>query len=281
MNGRWIARGREILLDPRPRILGIVNVTPDSFSDGGLSDTPEKAAARARALVDDGADLLDLGGESSRPGAEVVPAEEELRRVLPVVEALAASVPVPISVDTCKGSVARRCLEAGAAIINDITSLEDPETARAVVEFEAGLVLMHMRGNPRTMNQDPRFADVVTEVYDELAERLDRAIRAGIPAERIALDPGIGFGKMLDHNLLLLRNLGRFATLGRPILIGTSRKGFLGDLTGRDRTQRATASVVSALAAATKGAKILRVHDVGPLCDAFKVWEAQVGWEAT
>lgn len=280
MTAGWTARGRDILPDRRPRIMGIVNVTPDSFSDGGQADTLDRAVARARALVDEGAELIDVGGESTRPGADIVPVEEELRRVLPVVEALAASIHVPISVDTSKGLVARRCLEAGASIINDVTSLEDPETARAVADFGAGLVLMHMRGNPRTMNLNPSFLDVVTEVYDELAERLDRAEKAGIPARQIAIDPGIGFGKLLDHNLAILRNLDRFAQLGRPILIGTSRKGFLGELTGRDRSQRAAASVASALAAATRGANILRVHDVGPLADALKVWEAQIGWEA-
>jgi dihydropteroate synthase len=262
--------------------MGVLNITPDSFSDGGRILTPAEAAATARRLVDDGADLLDLGGESSRPGADPVPLDEELRRVIPAVEAVAASVSVPISVDTTKPAVARRALDAGASVVNDIRGLAgDPEMTRLAVETGAGVVVMHMAGTPRTMQLAPRYGDVVTEVHDFLARQVEAAEAAGLPRERVAIDPGIGFGKTFDHNLDLLRNLGRFASLGCVVLIGTSRKGFLGTLTGRGVTERATASVVSSLAAAVAGALVVRVHDVAPMADAVKVWSAIRGWERT
>ncbi len=279
---RWEARGRLIVPegDRVPRIMGVVNVTPDSFSDGGRLPTQADASALARQLVADGADLIDIGGESSRPGSDQVVLAEELRRVVPAVEAIAASVSVPISVDTTKAEVARLALEAGAAIINDITALgDDPGMSHVVADLDAGLVLMHMQGTPRTMQEAPRYDDVVNEVYEFLARRIEQAERSGIPRERIAIDPGIGFGKSLDHNLQLLRNLPRFATLGCAVLIGTSRKGFLGALTGRAVHQRETASVVSSLAAATTGASVVRVHDVGPMADALRIWSALRGWD--
>lgn len=279
----WEARGRVIVAaeDPVPRIMGVVNTTPDSFSDGGQHDSATAAIAHALRLVDDGADLLDIGGESSRPGAEVVPVAEELRRVLPVVADLSARSPIPISIDTTKAEVARQAVEAGALIVNDIQGLTgDPELTRVVVEYGAGVVLMHMAGTPATMQNNPTYQDVVTEVHDFLARRIDAAEKAGIPRSHIAIDPGIGFGKTNDHNLQLLRNLRRFASLGCVVLIGTSRKGLLGKITGRPVEQRATASAVSALAAATLGARVLRVHDVGATADAVKVWTAQVGWDS-
>jgi dihydropteroate synthase len=260
--------------------MGIVNVTPDSFSDGGRSRTPEDALAHALRLVDEGAEILDVGGESSRPGAEPVPVVEELRRVIPVVEALSGRVDVPISVDTTKAEVARRALDAGAIIINDIRALEgDPAMARVVADRGAGVVLMHMAGTPRTMQVDPRYEDVVAEVRDALAARIVEVERLGIPRVRIAIDPGIGFGKTFAHNLELLRNLDQFANLGCAVLIGTSRKGFLGTLTGRPVDRRETASVVSSLAAALKGANVVRVHDVAPMADAIKTWTAIQGWD--
>jgi dihydropteroate synthase len=278
----WEAIDRPIVTDRVPRVMGIVNVTPDSFSDGGRARTPEDAIAHALRLVDEGADLLDVGGESSRPGAEPVPLDEELRRVVPVVEALARRVAVPISVDTTKLEVARRALDAGASIINDIQALGgDPALGRLVAGRRSGVVLMHMAGTPRTMQDDPRYDDVVAEVRDELGRRVAAAEQLGIPRCRIAVDPGIGFGKTLEHNLALLRNLDRFATLGCVVLIGTSRKGFLGTLTGRPVAGRATASVVSSLAAALKGANVLRVHDVAPMVDAIKTWTALHGWDET
>ena len=275
----WEACGKAIVTDRVPRVMGIVNVTPDSFSDGGRADGSEAAVAHALRLVDEGADLLDIGGESSRPGAEPVPLDEELRRVIPVVEALAARVQVPISVDTTKAEVARAAIAAGAVIINDIQGLGgDPELARAVAESHAGVVLMHMAGTPRTMQDDPRYGDVVAEVRDFLGRRIAAAETLGIPRSQVAIDPGIGFGKTLAHNLELLRNLDQFATLGCAVLIGTSRKGLLGTLTGRPIDQRAVASVVSSLAAAVHGANVVRVHDVAAMVDAIKTWTALYGW---
>ena len=275
---RWEACGRAIVADGVPKVMGIVNITPDSFSDGGLAGTLEGAVVHALHLVAEGADLLDVGGESSRPGAEPVPLDEELRRVIPVVEALAPRVAVPISVDTTKAEVARQALRAGASIINDIRGLDgDPELSRLVAEAGAGVVLMHMAGTPQTMQDNPRYDDVVREVRDDLARRIERAEASGIPRDRIAIDPGIGFGKTFEHNLELLRNLDRFANLGCALLVGTSRKGFLGTLTGRPVGGRATASVVSSLAAVVRGAHVVRVHDVGPMVDAIKVWTALFG----
>ena len=275
---RWEACGRAIVAGGVPKVMGIVNVTPDSFSDGGMAGTLEGAVAYALRLIAEGADLLDLGGESSRPGAEPVPLDEELRRVIPVVEALRTLVTVPISVDTTKAEVARQALRAGASIVNDIRGLDgDPELSRLVAEAGAGVVLMHMAGTPQTMQVDPRYDDVVREVRDDLARRIERAEASGIPRDRIAIDPGVGFGKTLAHNLELLRNLDRFANLGCALLVGTSRKGFLGTLTGRPVGGRATASVVSSLAAVARGANVVRVHDVGPMVDAIKVWTALHG----
>ncbi len=275
----WIARGVAILPDARPRVMGILNVTPDSFSDGGRSFDLGAAIANALALIAEGADILDVGGESSRPGAEVVAVDEELRRVLPVIESIAAALPhVPISIDTAKPEVARRALAAGAWIVNDIGGLRDPEMLRVVADSDAGVVVMHMAGTPRTMQDDPSYQDLVREVRDYLMAQVDRAGRAGIAPERVAVDPGIGFGKTHAHNLELLRNTARFANLGCALLVGTSRKGFLGKITGRPTDQRAAASVASSLAAAVQGANVLRVHDVGAMSDAIKVWGAVNGW---
>jgi dihydropteroate synthase len=273
----WIARGRVVADGDRPRVMGIVNATPDSFSDGGLAFRPADALARAEALAADGADILDVGGESSRPGAEVVATDEEIRRVVPVIEALSARLSVPVSIDTTKPEVARLALEAGAAIVNDITALSDPAMLALAAEYEAGVVLMHMQGTPQTMQLDPHYDDVVAEVLAYLADRIAAAERAGIPRERIAIDPGIGFGKRKSHNLALLRHLDRFATLGCAILVGVSRKGFLTKLTGRDARTRPTASVVCNLAAIQRGAGIVRVHDVAEMVEAVQVWEAVGG----
>jgi dihydropteroate synthase len=276
---RWLARGHLIVGDGRPKVMGVVNVTPDSFSDGGWATDPAAALALALRLQGEGADLLDVGGESSRPGAGPVEVGEELRRVLPAVEAMAGAVAVPISVDTTKAEVARRALQAGASIVNDITALAgDPDMPRVLAACDAGVVLMHMQGTPATMQLDPRYEDVVAEVYEFLARRVEWAETRGIGRDRIAIDPGIGFGKTFEHNLELLRNLGRFATLGCAVLVGTSRKGFLGRLTGRPVSERAAASAVSSLAALARGAHLVRVHDVGPMADAIKVWEAVHGW---
>jgi dihydropteroate synthase len=276
----WEACGQTIVAEGVPRVMGIVNVTPDSFSDGGRTLAIDDAVSEALRLVAEGADMLDIGGESSRPGAEPVGLDEELRRVVPVVEALATRVNVPISIDTTKSEVARQSLRAGASIINDITALGgDPDLARVVADAGAGVVLMHMAGTPATMQEDPRYGDVVAEVRDHLASRIAWAGSQGIPRTRIAIDPGIGFGKTFAHNLELLRNLDQFANLGCAVLIGTSRKGFLGVLTGQPVPERATASVVSSLAAITRGARVVRVHDVAPMVDAIKVWGALRGWD--
>jgi dihydropteroate synthase len=278
----WEACGRTILAahDPVPKVMGIVNLTPDSFSGVGpglrLGDSVEYAAR----LAAEGAGLLDLGGESSRPGAEPVTLADELERVIPVLDAVSSRVTVPISIDTTKAEVARQALRLGASVINDISALgADPEMAALAATTGAGVVLMHMQGLPRTMQVEPQYDDVIAEVYEFLARRLDWAQARGIPRERIAIDPGIGFGKTNEHNLQLLRNLDRFDTLGCVVLVGASRKGFLGKITGRPIAERATASVAVALAACLRGARVVRMHDVAQMVDAIRVWEAVRGWE--
>ncbi len=276
----WRAGDLILVDDPHPRVMGIVNVTPDSFSDGGKAFDPALAAAHALGLVEQGADILDLGGESSRPGAEPVSVAEELRRVLPAIEAIRDRIPaVPLSIDTAKPEVARKALSAGAVIVNDIGGLTDPAMRRIISESDCGVVLMHMAGTPRTMQANPSYGDVVEDVRDFLARQVDLAEADGIARERIALDPGIGFGKTYEHNVRLLQSMGRFANLGCVALIGTSRKGFLKAISGRPVEQRLTASVVSSLAALRLGASVVRVHDVGPMVDAIKVWGAVLGWE--
>jgi len=265
--------GKFRLFLERPLVMGIVNVTPDSFSDGGRHFDAARAIAHGRQLVEEGADLLDIGGESSRPGAQSVSAEEELRRVLPVIEAL-AGVGVPLSVDTVKPEVMRRAAAAGASVINDIAALQAPGALEAAAASDAAVCLMHMQGEPRTMQADPSYGDVVAEVRDFLAARVAAAQAAGIAAERIVVDPGFGFGKRLAHNLALLRHLGQFADLGACVLAGLSRKSMLGEITGRKVSQRDTASVAAALLAARNGARILRVHDVAATKDALAVWAA-------
>ena len=244
--------------------MGVVNVTPDSFSDGGVNLDPDVAAASARRMVTDGAAIVDVGGESTRPGAEGVTADEELRRVVPVLERLAGGG-VPVSIDTSKAAVARRALELGAELVNDVTALRgDPALAEVVAESGAYLCLMHMRGDPRTMQADPRYDDVVSEVAAFLEERLRAAVAAGIPEELICLDPGIGFGKTTEHNFELVRRLPELTALGRPVLVGFSRKSSLGKLLGDPgaTTGSVAASVGAAVAAYERGATILRVHDV-------------------
>jgi dihydropteroate synthase len=253
--------------------MGIVNVTPDSFSDGGRFATADLAIEHGLRLAAEGADILDIGGESSRPGSQPISLDDELSRVLPVVRGLVGLVRVPISVDTTKAEVARQAIEAGAAVINDITGgTGDPQMIAVVRDSGAGIVLMHMQGTPATMQENPTYADVVAEVRGFLAERLRIWEVAGVPAERIAVDPGIGFGKTFAHNLTLLRHLDAIAALGRPVVLGVSRKGFLGQITGRPRTERAVASVAAACYCAARGtAHVLRVHDVAPTVDAAKV----------
>jgi dihydropteroate synthase len=255
-----------------PLVMGIVNVTPDSFSDGGLFLDAEAAIAHGRELVAEGADILDVGGESTRPGAEPVGADEEIRRVIPVIEALAADG-VRISIDTTKASVARRALQAGATIVNDVSAFRfDPELAGVVAEAGATCVLMHMLGEPRTMQRDPRYGDVVDDVRAFLAERLAFAVAAGIDETRVWLDPGIGFGKTIDHNLELLARLDEIVALGRPVVVGTSRKSFLGTITGRaDASERVAGTIATNVLALERGARVFRVHDVAQARDALLV----------
>ncbi len=247
---------------PRPSVMGVVNVTPDSFSDAGVNFDPADAVASARRMLDEGAAIVDVGGESTRPGAEGVSTDEELRRVVPVLEQLSGA---PVSIDTSKAEVARRALELGAELVIDVTALRgDPALAEVVAESGAYLCLMHMQGEPRTMQADPRYDDVVSEIAAFLEERLGAAVAAGIAEERICLDPGIGFGKTVEHNFELIRRLDELTALGRPVVIGFSRKSSLGKLLGDPQatTGSVAASVGVAVAAYERGATILRVHDV-------------------
>jgi dihydropteroate synthase len=265
--------GRYSLPLDRPLVMGVLNVTPDSFSDGGRFFGREDAVAHARRMVEEGADLLDIGGESSRPGAAAVTPDEELARVLPVLEAL-HELRVPISVDTRRPRVMREALAAGASMINDVEALEAPGALESVAASGCAVCLMHKKGDPATMQQDPRYDDVVGEVRDYLAARIAAAVRAGIARERIVADPGFGFGKTAAHNLELLQRLAEFASLGVPVLAGLSRKSTLGAITGRPVGERLAASVAAALLAAQAGATILRVHDVKETRDALAVWQA-------
>jgi dihydropteroate synthase len=252
-------------------IMGVVNVTPDSFSDGGSFEEPAAAVAHARRLAAEGAGILDVGGESTRPGADPVPAQEELRRVIPVIEGL-DGVGARISIDTMKLAVAEAAVDAGASYVNDVTAFRnDPELAAFVADRGLDCCLMHMLGEPRTMQRDPRYGDVVADVKAFLSERMEAAMRAGVPEERIQLDPGIGFGKTLEHNLELLRRLEELTDLGRPLVIGTSRKSFLGRITGRDVTERVHGTTATCVLALERGARVFRVHDVAAVADALAV----------
>ncbi|HEX3239081.1 MAG TPA: dihydropteroate synthase [Solirubrobacterales bacterium] len=253
-----------------PRLMGVVNVTPDSFSDGGLFLDPEAAIAHGRELAAQGAAILDVGGESTRPGSQPVPEAEELARVLPVVEALAGDG-ATVSIDTSKSAVAAAALEAGATIVNDVTALRDPGMAALCAERDATVVLMHMRGDPRTMQDAPAYEDVVAEIKDFLSARTAIAVGAGIARERIWLDPGIGFGKTAEHNLELLRRLPELAALGQPLVIGTSRKSFLGKFDGSPAGDRLGGTIATAVLAAASGADVLRVHDVAEVGQALAV----------
>ena len=264
--------GRELRLD-RPRIAGIINITPDSFSGDGLAST-EAAIAHGLKLADDGADLLDVGGESTRPGAEPVSAQDDIARVVPVIEALARRVTLPISIDTSKSEVMRAAVAAGAGMINDVCALRLDGALDAAAALKVPVCLMHMQGEPRTMQDAPHYDDVVSDVRRFLAERIFACEMSGIDKKRIVADPGFGFGKTLEHNLALLRALDEFSALGVPLLVGLSRKGMIGTLTGRDRhADRVAGSAAAALIAVQKGAAIVRVHDVAATRDALAVWE--------
>jgi dihydropteroate synthase len=261
-------------------LMGVVNVTPDSFSDGGRFLDPDAAVAHGARLAEEGAAILDVGGESTRPGAGSVPAEEELRRVLPVIQGLAATLEpsrARLSIDTSKAAVARAALDAGASYVNDVTAFRgDPAMAGLVAERGAECCLMHMLGEPRTMQEDPRYDDVVSDVKAFLEQRLAVAVGEGVPEERVTLDPGIGFGKTLEQNLELLGRLDEIAAIGRPVLVGTSRKSFLGKLTGREVDDRLAGTIATNVLAYARGASVFRVHDVAPLRDALTVAAATV-----
>jgi len=258
----------------RPRVMGILNVTPDSFSDAGRFFDTSLALDHARAMVAAGADLIDVGGESTRPGAAAVDLDDELSRVIPVIEALAAELSVPVSVDTSKPEVMRAGVAAGAGLINDVRALRAPGALRAAADLGVPVCLMHMQGEPRSMQAAPVYDDVVADVRGFLARRMDDCVRSGIRRDRLIVDPGFGFGKTLAHNLRLLARLRDLETLGAPILVGISRKSMLGTITGRDTPLRLSASLAAALIAVQRGAQIVRVHDVAETVDALEVLEA-------
>jgi len=262
----------------RPLIMGIVNVTPDSFSDGGRLQDARQAVSHALALAEQGADILDVGGESTRPGAAPVPVDEELRRVLPVIEELAKRG-LAVSVDTRKPRVMQEALSAGATMVNDVTALRESGAMEVLAGSNAAVCLMHMQGEPQTMQAAPQYRDVVAEVRDFLEQRISACLAAGIERSRLLIDPGFGFGKSLAHNLVLLKNLERLAALGVPVLVGMSRKSMLGALTDKPVDQREYAGIAAHLAAIAHGASVVRVHDVAAMKDAITVWQAVQGAE--
>jgi dihydropteroate synthase len=267
----WSCRGREIDCSAKTGVMGILNVTPDSFSDGGRLPTVESAVARGLEMAGQGADIIDIGGESTRPGAADVPASEEIARTVPVIEKIRRQSDVLISVDTQKADVARAAIDAGADIINDVSALSDPQMAAVVAETGAGLVLMHMQGDPQTMQDDPQYDDVVFDVRKFLEERMAAAMRQGAAEEQVCFDPGIGFGKTDVHNLALINGIPVLAEAGRPVLIGVSRKSLIGRLLGRGVDERLAGSLALAVYSALNGAQILRVHDVIESCDALRL----------
>jgi dihydropteroate synthase len=254
----------------RPVVMGVLNVTPDSFSDGGRFLAAEAAVEHALVMVEEGAAIIDIGGESTRPGADPVPADEELRRILPVIEQLRRATPVVISVDTSKPEVIRGAAAAGAGLINDVRALREPGALEAAAATECAVCLMHMQGDPRTMQQAPSYVDVVKEVKSFLDERAQSCRTAGVSSDRIVIDPGFGFGKTLEHNLELLRRLGELTAGGLPLLVGLSRKSIVGKLTGRGAGERVYGSVALAVIAALNGARIIRAHDVAATVDALR-----------
>lgn len=257
-----------------PRIMGIVNVTPDSFSDGGQHSATESAISHALRLQSEGADVLDIGGESTRPGAQEISETEELQRVIPVIEALAKKIEIPIAVDTSKPGVMRAAVKAGASIINDVFALRRDDALEVAAELKVPVILMHMQGEPHSMQAAPHYDDAVAEVHSFLTQRIFACEMAGISKKNIVIDPGFGFGKSLEHNLALLAQLQKFVELGVPVLAGLSRKSMIGSLTGRDIHERVYGSVAAALIAAQNGAKIIRVHDVAATVDALKILNA-------
>ena len=276
----WDLGVRKLRLTRRPLVMGILNVTPDSFSDGGANFDPDSAVRTAVKMAEDGADIIDIGGESTRPYTDVVAEDEEIRRVMPVIERIAIErmagrLTIPISIDTSKSQVAAAAVDAGAVIINDVTGLEgDPKMIEVAVSRSVGVCVMHMRGTPQTMQDDPVYGDVVQEIHDYLIARLQFCLDRGIPRQRICLDPGIGFGKTHEHNLQLVRGVSRFRDIGCPLLVGHSRKGFIGHLLGDKQADRMAATLAVSLALAASGVDVLRVHDVRQTADALQLFEA-------
>jgi len=274
-SGRVTLRGGVLSLAERVHVMGILNVTPDSFSDGGRYVDADAACAHAMAMIEQGADLLDIGAESSKPGAVAIDEEEERRRLLPIVRELCRRTTMPLSIDTTKAAIAEEALDAGAALINDISALRfDPRMASVVARSGAGVILMHMQGTPATMQRTASYTYVVEDVRAFLAARLEVAQQAGIPRDRILLDPGIGVGKNCEHNVTLLNHLDAFQTLGRPIVVGVSRKAFLGKILGRTIDERLMGTAGAVAVAIMKGARVIRVHDVAPIRDVVKIVEA-------
>jgi len=282
VNSKLETRSSKLILDcngrgldlSRPSVMGILNVTPDSFSDGGVFLSRENALAQAVRMAEEGADIIDVGGESTRPGARPVSTQEEIDRVVPVIEALHDRIPQPISIDTSKADVMRAAVAAGAGFINDVRALRDEGALATAAALNVPVCLMHMQGEPRTMQEDPRYADVVAEVAGFLRDRLRAAREAGIPARSLVIDPGFGFGKTLAHNLELLRSIGKLRDLGAPVLAGLSRKSMIGKALGLPVERRLHPSVALAVMAVQNGASIVRVHDVGPTVEALRMWQA-------
>jgi dihydropteroate synthase len=275
----WQLRQRSIDFGPLPRLMGILNVTPDSFSDGGKFLDARQAIDHGLRLEDEGADLLDIGGESTRPYADPVSTEDELRRIMPVVEGLVGRAAIPLSIDTSKPAVARAALEAGAEIVNDVTALSDPQMRQVVRELQPGLCAMHMRGTPQTMQNEPTYADVVREIGEYLQQRRDQLTADGVAVARVCLDPGIGFGKTTSHNLELLQNCWRFHALGCPLLVGFSRKGLIGKVLGDPDADRLAGGLGVASSLARQGVQILRVHEVAPYRQTLALYAASGGMD--
>lgn len=273
--GLWHCGSYRLNYARRPLIMAILNMTPDSFSDGGLFFNPDRAVEQALRMEAEGADLIDIGGESTRPGAAPVSAEEEIGRVVPVVEQLAKRLAIPISIDTTKSEVAKRAVEAGASIINDVSGFtRDPKMLTVAADGKSGLVIMHTKGTPQTMQRHPRYRDLIGEIFRFLIERIDAAVAHRIPRNRIAIDPGIGFGKTANHNLKILHRLGDFADLGAPLLVGPSRKSFIGRILDLPPSERLEGTAAAAAIAVFQGARIIRVHDIKPLARVVRVAEA-------
>jgi len=267
--------GHSLDLGKRTHVMGVLNVTPDSFSDGGLYFQKEEAIEHGLRLAQDGADIIDVGGESTRPFSEEVPLQEELDRVVPVVEALSRALQVPISIDTCKAEVARQALKAGASIINDISALRfDPDTVSVAAEAGVPVILMHMQGTPGDMQRNPFYQNLIPEILDFLKQAVDRAVSGGIKNDMIIVDPGIGFGKTVEHNLEIIRELGQFSVLERPVLLGTSNKTFIGHLLNREPLERDTGTMATVAAGVLNGAEIVRVHNVKKAVETVRIIDA-------